>query len=86
MNAARRWWRHLWLDGDDARRILTPTGLSRLAQRITDSEARHRGELRVCIEGGWPPSWLWRGLSSRERAIDLFGRLRVWDTEHTTAC
>ncbi|HEY0818400.1 MAG TPA: TPM domain-containing protein, partial [Rhizobacter sp.] len=33
-------------------------------------------------EAGLPLSYLWRNLSARDRAITLFGKLRVWDTEH----
>ena len=46
------------------------------------SERTHTGELRVCVEAGLPLSYLWRGASARERAIAMFGKLRVWDTEH----
>jgi uncharacterized membrane protein YgcG len=77
-----RWVRHLWLDADDARRTLTPQGLARLEARVRESETRHRGELRLCVEGGLPAGALWDGLDAHSRAIDLFGRLRVWDTEH----
>jgi uncharacterized membrane protein len=33
------------------------------------------------VEAGLPLSYLWRGLGARDRAITLFGKLRVWDTE-----
>jgi uncharacterized membrane protein len=33
------------------------------------------------VEAGLPLSYLWKGASARERAISLFGKLRVWDTE-----
>jgi uncharacterized membrane protein len=46
------------------------------------SERRHSGEIRVCVEAGLPLSYLWRGLTARDRAITLFGKLRVWDTAH----
>ena len=46
------------------------------------SEHSHSGEIRICIEAGLPLSYVWRGLSARQRAITLFGKLRVWDTEH----
>ena len=42
----------------------------------------HSGEIRVCVEAGLPLSYLWRGATARERAVTLFGKLRVWDTEH----
>jgi len=74
--------KHRWLDETDARRALDDTALARLAERVRDSERRHSGEIRVCVEAGLPLSYLWRGLTARERAITMFGKLRVWDTEH----
>jgi len=82
MNTLTRWARHLWLDATDARRTLTPAGLQRLEQAVKDSESRHLGELRLCVEAGLPLTDLWRGMTPRSRAIDLFSQLRVWDTEH----
>jgi uncharacterized membrane protein len=76
-----RWITHWWLDADDARRILTPAGLQRLEARVRESETRHRGELRLCVQASLSPSQLWRGVNSQARAIELFSRLRVWDTE-----
>jgi len=46
------------------------------------SERRHSGEIRICVEASLPLAYLWRDASARERAIALFGKLRVWDTEH----
>ena len=40
-----------------------------------------RDQIRVVIEAGLPLSYLWQDLSARDRAITLFGKLRVWDTE-----
>lgn len=85
-----RLWRHRWLDADDARRLLPPPAQQRLAQAVAASEQRHTGEICLCIEGGLPVSYLWRswrqGLSLdtivRQRALMLFGKLGVWDTEH----
>lgn len=74
--------RHLWFDAGDARRLIGPDGLARLQQRIVDSERLHSGEIRICVEGGLPMSYLRRGASARERAVMVFGKLRVWDTEH----
>ena len=82
MNTLIRWARHLWLDAADARRILTVPGLARLERAVQASEARHMGELRLCIEAGMGALTLSRGVSPRQRAISLFSQLRVWDTEH----
>ncbi|WP_119290920.1 TPM domain-containing protein [Azohydromonas sediminis] len=76
-----RLWRHRWLDAGDALRLLGADGIERLQARIRASEAQHSGEIRVCVEAGLPLSYLWRDASPRERAVALFGKLRVWDTE-----
>jgi len=81
MNRWLRLLRHRWLDEDDARRTLGAGALERIEQRVRDSERGHDGEIRVCVEAGLPLSYLWRGLSARDRALTLFGKLRVWDTE-----
>jgi uncharacterized membrane protein len=74
--------RHRWLDDSGARRAITPAMLQRLAQRVSASEKRHSGEVRICVEAGLPISYLWRDASARERAVMMFAKLRVWDTEH----
>ncbi len=74
--------KHRWLDERDVARALPPEALARVLQRVAASEKRHSGEIRVCVEAGLPLSYLWRGASARERAVTMFGKLRVWDTEH----
>ncbi len=74
--------KHRWLDDTDTRRALDDAAFDRLAARVADSERRHGGEIRISVEAGLPLSYLWRGLSARDRALTLFGKLRVWDTEH----
>jgi len=73
--------KHRWLDERDAQQALGDAGLQRLEARVTNSERLHRGEIRVCVEAGLPLSYLWRGATPRERAVTMFGKLRVWDTE-----
>lgn len=76
-----RLWRHRSADEAAVRRVLPPEVLARLQARVAASERRHTGEIRLCIEAGLPSSYLWRDAPARERAIMLFGKLRVWDTE-----
>lgn len=73
--------KHRWLDETDAARALPPAALDRLQARVAASERAHSGEIRVCVEAGLPLSYLWRDASPRERALAIFGKLRVWDTE-----
>jgi TPM domain len=78
----QRWWRHLWLDTDDVRRTLPSAVLQRLETHVQRSETRHRGELRLCVEGGLGWAGLRADVHTHARAVALFSQLRVWDTEH----
>ena len=82
MNRFLRILKHRWLDERDLARTLDDALLARIEARVAASEKRHSGEIRVCAEAGLPLSYLWRGASARERALAMFGKLRVWDTEH----
>ncbi|MFZ2652847.1 MAG: TPM domain-containing protein [Burkholderiaceae bacterium] len=81
MNKLLRILKHRWVDERDVRRALGAQGLARLQARVHASEKRHSGEIRLCIEAGLPSSYLWRNANARERAVAMFGKLRVWDTE-----
>jgi len=74
--------KHRRLDETDAARLLGEGALERIEARVAASEARHSGEIRVCIEAGLPLSYIRREARVRERAVMMFGKLRVWDTEH----
>ena len=81
--------KHLWLDAADTRRAIPPDMAQRLAERVAASEQRHTGQIRICVESSLPASYLWRldcdttlGMLIRQRALTMFGKLRVWDTEH----
>lgn len=63
------------------RRAFPRSALKAIGKAIQASETRHAGEIRFVVEGaldGWP---LFKDQSARERAIELFSQLRVWDTE-----
>ena len=75
-----RWIRHLFLDHLALARAFPRATLSAIERAVAAQEKRHRGELRVAIEGGLPIQALIAGRSARERALELFARLRVWDT------
>jgi uncharacterized membrane protein len=84
-----RWWRHRWMDERAAERAVPPALAEQLQARVSASEARHSGEIVLCVEAALPNSYLWRVGSEtplpaviRERALSWFGKQRVWDTEH----
>lgn len=70
--------------------VLNTVTTPRWRRRVAASEQRHTGEVRICVEGGLPTSYLWRHLRDRipmteivrQRALMQFSKLRVWDTEH----
>ncbi len=73
--------KHRWLDETDTARALGAPALERLEARVVASERKHSGEIRLCVEAGLPLSYLWRHATARQRAVTMFGKLRVWDTE-----
>jgi len=73
--------KHRALDEADARRMLSKDALARIGARVAASEKRHSGEIRVAVEAGLPLSYLRRRATPRERAIAMFAKLNVWDTE-----
>ncbi|MBA4344412.1 MAG: hypothetical protein C0423_19910 [Methylibium sp.] len=77
----KRLLKHRWTDESDLRRALPAPAVQRLESQVRASEARHAGEICVCVEAGLPLSYLWKRLRARDRAVTLFGKLRVWDTE-----
>lgn len=81
MQRMTRLWRHRWSEGQVSS-AFPPEVLLRLERAVTASEAQHTGQIRLCVEGGLPYSYIWRNASARERAVGLFGKLRTWDTEH----
>ena len=77
-----RLFRHLAMTGGQVRRVFPPSALAAIEAAIGTSERRHAGEIRVAIEGGLHAAQLWNGLSARQRALQIFAQLGVWDTEH----
>ena len=73
--------KHRLVDERDAKRVLPKDALARIEARVAASEQRHSGEIRVVVEAGLPFSYLRRNATPRDRAVKLFGKLAVWDTE-----
>ncbi|KAE8759234.1 hypothetical protein FSO04_14940 [Paraburkholderia madseniana] len=59
----------------------TPT-LHAIERAIQESHRAHIGQIRFAVEGALHIGALLEGMSARERAIDVFSELQVWDTEH----
>jgi uncharacterized membrane protein len=76
-----RWIRHLFLDPLELRRAFPRASLEKIGRSVGEHERRHRGELRVVIEGGMPLQSLALRRTARERAAQLFARLGVGNTK-----
>ncbi|MFZ5877269.1 MAG: TPM domain-containing protein [Nitrospirota bacterium] len=64
-------------------RTAFPSRTMRAIERaIRESESTHNGQIRFAVEAALDIGPLLRDQSARERAIDVFSFLRVWDTEH----
>ena len=66
------------------RRALSPRDLEDIKDLVSKSETRHAGQVVIAIEHALYPSAILRGCSPRERAVEVFSKLRVWDTEHNS--
>lgn len=75
-----RWWRHLTTTPVALRRAFPAITLAAINDAIAASEGVHRAEIRVAVETAFSVRQLWQGLTPRERAVEVFSTLRVWDT------
>jgi uncharacterized membrane protein len=76
--------RHLMATKWRINRAFPSDTLSAIDRAIKASEATHRGEIRFAVEGALHIEPLLRGQTARERAIDVFSQLRIWDTERNS--
>ena len=76
--------RHLLVTDGRVKQAFPLSTMKNIEQAIKASESAHAGEIRFAVEGALDGAPLFRGQSARDRAIDLFAQLRVWDTQHNT--
>jgi uncharacterized membrane protein len=62
------------------KRAFPPATMAAIEQAIAAGEREHSGEVRFAAEAALDMPVLFAGQSARERAIDVFSQLRVWDT------
>ncbi len=77
-----RWLKHLFSGAWQVRRAFPPHTMQTIEAAIRESETSHHGEIRFAVEAGLDIDALLCGQTARERAIQVFSDLRVWDTEH----
>ena len=82
MMGIKRIGRHLLEHRWRVRRVFPPQALGLIEQAIKAGEATHSGQVRFVVEGALDGKPLFSGQSARDRAIDIFAHLRIWDTAH----
>src|SRR5437773_11365244 len=78
----RRIGRHLLEHRWRVRRIFPSHVLAAVERAIRAGEATHSGQVRFVVERALDGGPLFRNQSARERALDIFSQLRIWDTHH----
>ena len=77
----RRFWRHVIMTPGKARRCFPDAAMDAIQREIAALEERHRGELVFVVEAELDTAELWRDVSSRDRAREVFSMQGVWNTE-----
>jgi hypothetical protein len=76
--------KHLCVGRWKLRRAFPKHSLRTIGEAIRDAETGHCGEIRFAVEPSLNLKRLLTGQSARERALEVFSLLRVWDTEQNS--
>lgn len=76
-----RFWQHILMSPIKARRAFGPETLDAIAREVSAVEQTHRGEILFVVEAELASADLWRDVSSRQRARQVFSLQGVWNTE-----
>ena len=63
------------------RYLFPEASMQAIRDRIASSEKKHRGEIVFAVEPSMDPREIIAGKTPREKAVEAFSNLRVWDTE-----
>lgn len=77
----KRFFKHLFGNPWQVSRHFSKASLQRIESAITASEKKHTGEIRFVVEAGLHPFEIFKGKTPRQRGIELFSLLNIWDTE-----
>ena len=69
---------HPW----QVKRHFSVEALRNIEKAISASEKTHAGEIRFVVEAGLHPYEILCKKTPKKRAIELFGHLNIWDTQH----
>lgn len=78
----KRVMRHLSSGNAVVRRAFPQRALDAIERAIREVETQCDGQIRFSVEAALDLAPLLAGQSARERAVEVFSQLRIWDTEH----
>ena len=64
------------------RKVFPKHVLAAIERAIKAGEATHSGQIRFVVEGALDGAPLLKNQPARDRALDVFSHLRIWDTAH----
>ncbi len=73
--------RHLVSPGWIVRKYFSVQAMDSIKAAISSSEKKHCGEVRFAVEHALHVPDLLSNTSARDRALEVFSLLRIWDTE-----
>ena len=73
---------HAFVTTWQVRTHFSPASLRKIEAAITASETTHAGQIRFVVEAGLHPLQIVSGKTPKQRALELFSTLNIWDTEH----
>ncbi|MBC7500973.1 MAG: TPM domain-containing protein [Herminiimonas sp.] len=81
MNKFKRTVRHLMTTTAAGKKAFPDAALKAIQKAIAEGEQQHRAEMRLIIEPALDFDTAWAGITSRQRARELFSQYGIWDTE-----
>ncbi|MGB8855578.1 MAG: TPM domain-containing protein [Burkholderiales bacterium] len=81
MNKLKRFVKHSLTDKWSVSRAFPAASLDAIEAAIKRAEHGHDGQICFAVEGSLDTALIARGLSARQRAIDVFAMQRIWDTQ-----
>jgi uncharacterized membrane protein len=76
-----RFWRHIAMSPVREARCFPSATLDAIQREVAAQEKLHRGEICFVVEGDLPSRDLWREVTPRARAKEVFALRGVWNTE-----
>ena len=73
--------KHLLMPRERVRRFFPKAALAAIGTAVGEAEKLHCGELRFVVEGTMPFAALLRDETPRQRDVEGFAKLRIWDTD-----